>query len=179
METGNPESGQALGRDYRMTIAPALRQADIFYQFTEPQLECLADICQEKTYPLGEIIFPENSPSDELYIISRGEVEIVLDPALVSDRPHASARPTTIAVLRRGQSFGEIALVDQGIRSAAARSASTDTHLLIIPREKLMQLCEADPVLGYRLMRNLAADLATKLRNTDLRIRGILLAGGA
>jgi hypothetical protein len=38
-----------------------------------------------------------------------------------------------------------------------------------------MDLCERDPALGFRLMRNLAADLATKIRNTDLRIREELL----
>ena len=36
-------------------------------------------------------------------------------------------------------------------------------------------LCETYPQLGYRLMYNLAADLAMKIRNTDLRIREQLL----
>jgi CRP-like cAMP-binding protein len=87
--------------------------------------------------------------------------------------------PVTIATLRRGQSFGEVALVDQGLRSATARCAQHNTHLLLIPREKLMTLCDTYPQLGYRLMRNLAADLALKIRNTDLRIREELLYGGA
>jgi hypothetical protein len=34
-----------------------------------------------------------------------------------------------------------------------------------------MLLCDTYPQLGYRLMRNLAADLAMKIRNTDLRVR--------
>jgi CRP-like cAMP-binding protein len=162
-----------------MHIVPILKQADIFYGFSDRQLERVASICKRKVFRLGETIFLENSPNDELYIISRGEIEIVLDPALVSESENPPARPTTIAILRRGQSFGEIALVDQGIRSAGARSASGKTELLVIPRAQLMALCEQDTELGYRLMRNLAADLATKLRNTDLRIRGILLAGEA
>jgi hypothetical protein len=40
-----------------------------------------------------------------------------------------------------------------------------------------MSLCEADPLLGFRLMHNLAADLALKIRNTDLRVREQLLYG--
>ena len=52
-----------------------------------------------------------------------------------------------------------------------ARSAQVDTHLIIIPRDKLMLLCDTYPQLGYRLMRNLAADLAMKIRHTDLQVR--------
>jgi len=99
----------------------------------------------------------------------------LLDPSLVGDRAGSASRPTTIATLGRGQCFGEVALVDQGLLSASARSASHETRLLIIPRQSLMDLCERDPALGFRLMRNLAADLATKIRNTDLLIREELL----
>jgi CRP-like cAMP-binding protein len=84
-------------------------------------------------------------------------------------------KETAVARLRRGQSFGEVALVDEGLRSATARASQKDTRLLIIQREKLIILCETYPQLGYRLMYNLAADLAMKIRNTDLRIREQLL----
>jgi CRP-like cAMP-binding protein len=80
----------------------------------------------------------------------------------------------TIATLRRGQSFGEVALVDQGLRSALARCSQPDTVLIAIERDKLMLLCNNYPLLGYRLMRNLAADLAMKIRNTDLQVREFL-----
>jgi CRP-like cAMP-binding protein len=161
-----------------MSFLGILRQADILYELTLDQLEKVAAICQERTLAVGEVIFEENSSSDELYVIARGEVEILIDPSLVSDRPDTHAQPATIATLRRGQSFGEIALVDQGLRSATARAAHPDTLVVSIPRAALMELCAADPVLGFRLMRNLAADLALKIRNTDLRIREQLLYGG-
>ena len=72
---------------------------------------------------------------------------------------------------------GEVALVDEGLRSATVRSAQKDTILLILPRDKVIMLCETYPQLGYRLMYNLAADLAMKIRNTDLQIRETLLYG--
>ena len=152
-----------------------LQQADIFFGFTPEQLAMVGEICREEAFKLGQIIFEENSSSDELYLIARGEVEILIDPALVSDRSDTPSQPTTIATLRRGQSFGEIALVDQGLRSATARSASQDTFLLVIPRDELMAICDTNPELGYHLMKNLAADLALKIRSTDLTIREKLL----
>jgi CRP-like cAMP-binding protein len=154
-----------------------LKNSDIFYQFDETQLELVANLCQERTLKTGEIIFWEGSKSDELYIIADGVIDILVNPDLVSDKPGEDHQPVTIATLRRGQSFGEIALVDRGLRSATARIAHDNTRLLIIPSDKLMATCEKHPDLGYRLMLNLAADLALKIRSASLRIREELLYG--
>lgn len=158
------------------TLINFLKQSDIFYKFSATQLELVTNLCQEIIFQEGETIFRENSEGKELYVIAQGEVDILINPALVG-RPAASdgQKETRIATLRRGQSFGEVALVDEGLRSATARAAQKDTRLLIIPRDKIIMLCETYPQLGYRLMNNLAADLAMKIRNTDLRIREQLL----
>jgi CRP/FNR family cyclic AMP-dependent transcriptional regulator len=156
-------------------IVNYLKQSDIFYQFTPTQLELVANLCQEVVFQAGEIILKENSSSQELYIITQGEVEILLNPALIDASDMDKDIGSVIATLRRGQSFGEVALVDEGLRSATARAAQKDTHLLAISRDKLIMLCETYPQLGYRLMYNLAADLAMKIRNTDLRMREQLL----
>jgi CRP-like cAMP-binding protein len=147
-----------------------LKQSDIFYQFTPTQLELVANLCREVSFAEGDIIFRENSSSKELYVIVQGEVDILFNSNEMDKKGD-----TVIANLRRGQSFGEIALVDEGLRSASARAAENDTKLLVIGRDKLVMLCEAYPHLGYRLMYNLAADLAMKIRNSGLRIRDQLL----
>ncbi|MBN1202366.1 MAG: cyclic nucleotide-binding domain-containing protein [Anaerolineae bacterium] len=152
-----------------MPITSILKNADIFYELTNTQLELVASICEERTYQTGDVVFAENTAGDELYVIAEGEVEIQLDPAMIGEDDDIG--PRTIATMRRGQSFGEVALVDQGLRSAAARCTRHNTQLLIVPRDKLMLLCDTYPQLGYRLMRNLAADLAMKIRNTDLQVR--------
>lgn len=156
-----------------MSVITYLKQTDVFYEMTPTQLELIASICSERTYQVGDIVFEENTTGHELYIIAKGEVEIQVDPALV--QPEDRSGSQTIATLRRGQSFGEVALVDEGMRSARARASQSDTHLIIIPRDKLMLLCDTYPQLGYRLMRNLAADLAMKIRNTDLQVREYMM----
>jgi len=151
-----------------------LKQSDIFYQFTPTQLELVANLCQEMTFNSGEVIFQENSSSKELYVIVQGEVDILITRSTTGSLSTTKSE-TAVARLRRGQSFGEVALVDEGLRSATARAAQKDTRLLVISRDKIIMLCETYPQLGYRLMYNLAADLAMKIRNTDLRIREQLL----
>ena len=79
--------------------------------------------------------------------------------------------PAVLTELREGQVFGEVALVDQGLRSATVRVNRTNTLLLRIERERLMRLCDTYPELGYKIMKNLAADLAMKIRNTGLTFR--------
>jgi CRP-like cAMP-binding protein len=157
-------------------IAPILRHADIFEDLTPTQVELIASISTMAEYQMGELIFVENAASAELYVVADGEVEIQIDPSIVAreniDRP---SELKTIAAFRRGQSFGEIALLDQGLRSATARCAKNETRLVVIPRDKLIQLCDTYPQLGYRLMYNLASDLALKIRNTDMKIREQLL----
>lgn len=154
-----------------MSVVSVLRQAEIFDEMTTTQLELIASICEERQYDTGDMVFAENTVGSELYVIANGEVDILVDPALVGVTPKDANGPRTIATLRRGQSFGEVALVDEGRRSAAARCTQHDTRLVVIPRDKLMLLCDTYPPLGYRLMRNLAADLAMKIRNTDLQVR--------
>ena len=160
-----------------MSIAVVLGLADIFEDVGEAQLELVASFCTERTYKAEEIIFMEMAASDELYVIADGWVEIRVDPGLIGGQP--TGEMETIAVLRRGQSFGEMSLVDQGLRSASAHAVASDTadktRLVIIPRDKLMDMCSACTGLGFLLMRNLAADLAMKIRNNDLVIREQLM----
>lgn len=149
-----------------------LKQADIFYEFTNTQIALVSSIANERTFEPNTIIFEENTPGDDLFIIADGEVVIQVNPAVLGK--DATTGPQTIATLRRGQSFGEVSLVDEGLRSARAKSDADGARLVVIPREKLMRLCDSYPQLGYRLMRNLAADLAMKIRNTDLQVREYL-----
>jgi CRP/FNR family cyclic AMP-dependent transcriptional regulator len=156
-------------------LVSILKQADIFDGMNNTQLELISLLCSEKTFNSGDIIFHEGAMSSELYVITEGAVEIQVNPALVSSHPEQPLPDTTIVTLTRGQNFGEIALVDHGVRSATARAAQRNTSVLILDSIKLLELCESYPELGYRLMANMALDMALKLRNTDMFIRGRLL----
>lgn len=147
-----------------------LEQIDIFQELDSSQLDLIEQICHEKSYAQGDIIFKENLASNEFYIIAEGEIEIQVDPDTIGDGSDIH-EPTTIAVLRRGQSFGEVALVDPGVRSASARCRSGSSKLLVIERKDFMKLLESNYEMGYVIMRNLAADLALKIRQTNLMVR--------
>lgn len=151
-----------------------LEQVDIFEELTAAQLDLIEKICVEKSYNQGEVIFEENSPSREFYIITDGEVEIQIDPDTIGDGTD-SYQPTTIATLRRGQSFGEVAIVDPGVRSASAKCGTETCRVLVIDRTDFLKLLENDYQMGYIVMRNFAADLSLKIRQTNLLVRESLM----
>jgi CRP-like cAMP-binding protein len=148
-----------------------LEKVDIFDELDKDRLERISNICVEHRYNQGDLIFEQNTISDGLYIILGGEVDILMDQHDPSGAGSAPAGATAIARLRRGQSFGEVALVDEGMRTATARAVQPETRLLMLRRVDLMELCHEDYELGFMLMRNLAGDLAMKIRQTDLRMR--------
>jgi CRP-like cAMP-binding protein len=169
LECPQPEIGEK-GGFMQQSISAILSVTDIFDTFTETQLELVASLCEPNTYQTGDILLRENDQTTELYVIARGGVEVIMNPTVVG----TDLDETEMAVLtelRQGQVFGEVALVDQGIRSATIRVSQASTLLLRIDRHRLMQLCDTYTDLGYKLMKNLAADLAFKIRNTDLTIR--------
>ncbi len=152
------------------SISAILKVTDIFDTFTETQLQLVASICQASTYQASDILLKENEQSTELYVIARGGVEVMMNPTYVGDDVDEDEM-VLLTELRQGQVFGEVALVDQGMRTATIRVSQANTLILQIDRRRLMQLCDAYPEMGYKLMKNLAADLAFKIRNTDLTIR--------
>lgn len=154
------------------SVRTILTTTEIFDNFNDAQLTLVAALCTPVTYNQGHVLLSENEQSDDMYIIGRGGVEVLVNPSAVGAagvrEPEA---PIVLTELRQGQVVGEVALVDQGVRSATIRVSRDDTLLLRLRRDQLMRLCETYPVLGYKLMRNLASELATKIRNTDWLVR--------
>jgi CRP-like cAMP-binding protein len=74
----------------------------------------------------------------------------------------------SIVTLGKGQIFGEVALVDEGPRTASARCIADGTRLWVAKRADFISLCEKDTSIGFLVMKNIAADLSFKLRLVNL-----------
>jgi CRP/FNR family transcriptional regulator, cyclic AMP receptor protein len=147
--------------------ARTLGDSDLTYGLVPHQIARLATIAEMRAYHPGTLVCDEHERSDELYIIDSGSLEIWLDPASIG-RPGQPHR--RIAELQAGQTCGELALLDQGVRSAQVRAGSHGARLVAFKRHQLIGLCDEDTMIGYRLMRNLAGVLALRLRIQDMRL---------
>jgi hypothetical protein len=93
--------------------AKALAGINIFAGLGEPALEQLANIATEEAHKLGEFVFHEGSPGDGLYLILSGKVRI--------SREVAGMGEEALAILKAGETFGEMSIIDGSPRSADAR----------------------------------------------------------
>jgi CRP/FNR family cyclic AMP-dependent transcriptional regulator len=157
-----------------MSVAEYLQQSELFSGLTPEQVEQIAALGQEGAYNAGDVIIREGDPSDEIYIICSGMVEVDVSRGTIPDVP-GPPQMTSIVRLGQGQVFGEMALVDRGVRSATVRCVRDGTVLYVIPCQAFWALCNGDHDIGYVVMHNIAADLSFKLRHRNLQVR---LTGG-
>lgn len=148
-------------------VRDVLGRVDIFRGLTPEELLEVAQICSARSYRKGEVVIEEDAEGDDLYIIHRGLVEVLIR----TRGPEGKVRQTPINTLWAGRSFGEMVLVGGGKRSATVRCIE-DCLLLILNRFDFGHLCERNPRIGYRVMRNIAEDLVYKLRSSSLLLRG-------
>jgi SulP family sulfate permease len=119
---------------------------------------------EARSLAAGEVVFRAGARADELYLIRRGIVRIVLP--LADDSHH------NLAAFGRGNFFGELAFLDGGVRSADAL-ATTATDLFVLSRARFDQMAQANPEVGMRVFAELARAIALRLRRSDAEIRAL------
>lgn len=144
-----------------MDLLTLMQTVALFEGLTEAQLSRLVEISDEEIFGEDEVIFAQGEIGDRLYFVVEGQVEVRL--SMGPNQPERSQ-----VFLGRGQAVGEMALLDQGPRSASIVSGQNGTVLRSISHETFTELCSVDTAIGYVIMRNIARDLSVKLRHTNL-----------
>jgi len=147
-----------------MDIIQLLYEVDLFAGLTEDELGLVADICHQREFKRGDLLASEGKYGDSMFVITEGFVEVLLEG--LSDR-----QARVIINLGPGQLIGEMALLDQGPRSATVRAISEPTIVQVIHRDDFEKLCQENTHIGYVVMRNLAVDISFKLRHRNLAER--------
>jgi SulP family sulfate permease len=139
-----------------------LHEIDLFAGRKEETLAALAACMQQRSIKAGERIFSRGDTEDDLYLIRRGSVRIVL--------PLGVNQGHRVASFARGDFFGEMAFLDRDARSADA-IASTDTDLFVLSRAHFEGFAAEHKQAGLALMQGLARVLAIRLRYTNAEVR--------
>jgi CRP-like cAMP-binding protein len=135
-----------------------LREIPVFHGLTPKQINEVSGLCHERRYKPDETVFKEHAPGEGVFIILSGRVEIFSGGANGNNQP--------LAVLEKGEFFGELSLLDSEKRSATAR-AIDDCRLLAFLRPDLQSLSKRNPQIGYLILSNLARIIAARLRKTN------------
>lgn len=131
-----------------------LERAPVFGGLSRRLLGRLAAALFEKAYAADDIVFREGDPGKGLFIVLDGSV------AITRMTPSGEQR---LATLESGDSFGELALIDDLPRSASARVVAP-SRLLILYRSHFESLVEGDRAVALVVMKNLLRMLAAYVR---------------
>ncbi|MGB3975417.1 MAG: Crp/Fnr family transcriptional regulator [bacterium] len=112
-------------------------------------------------YRAGERIFSEGQLGKEMYVVESGKIRIFLT---------SQNRELTLAVLMRGDFFGEMALLEDLPRSASA-SAMIETRLIAIGKEDFKYLIREHPEIAMKVL----GRFSSRLRDADSLINLLLL----
>jgi CRP-like cAMP-binding protein len=138
-----------------LAIINLLRPLSMFAGLGDGELRKIARLFVQKLYRPGDQLFARGGNGDEAYVVLRGKISIQLEE-----------NATPVAILGDGKIFGELAFLDGAPRAAFA-VASQPSILLVMKRDAFAELVRHEPTLGMIVMRNLAQDLAVKLRGVN------------
>lgn len=116
-------------------------------------------------YKKGAVLFREGEDGDEMFIVQSARVAI--------KKRLKDGGDTTLAVLEKGDFFGEMAILERLPRSATAEVVE-DGDLIKIDSEVFGDMIKANPEIAIRMLRK----YSIRLRETNKQIESIMASGG-
>jgi CRP/FNR family transcriptional regulator, cyclic AMP receptor protein len=132
----------------------ALATVDLFQGLTRKELAEVAGLLKPFRFRQGEVLMEEGDRSGRFYLVTSGEASVI-----VNGRKRLTIGP--------GDYVGEIAVIDEGPRTATVR-AETDVETLSLASFNLRALLKTNAALSYKLL----LETCKKLRATDLNLFG-------
>ncbi|HEX7531105.1 MAG TPA: DUF1003 domain-containing protein [Pyrinomonadaceae bacterium] len=137
--------------------AQSLARIPLFKRLEAHELEHLAEDVDQVNYKAGETIFNEHDLGDGLYVVEAGSVRIWVMDEDVQD--------VTLAELKPGDFFGELAVLDRGERSSTA-TALVDTHLHKLSSDAFQKFLIEHPDAAVDVI----CEIAQRMRQTNLLV---------
>jgi CRP/FNR family cyclic AMP-dependent transcriptional regulator len=140
--------------------ATILGHVALFDGLAPEQIETIAARARQRTYRADEAILHQDDEGKTFYIILQGTVKISMT---LSD-----GNEVFLALLAKGDTFGELSLIDSGLRSADVKTKE-ETTLLMIDQATFDELMNTVP----QFTRNLMKTLSRRLRLANVRIQAL------
>lgn len=137
-----------------MDHSDLLRDCALFSDLTAHELAALGEQTRPRELRRGDVLFEEGDKADELYVVESGRIAIA--------RRSPDGRESMVALMDRGDLFGELALLDGLGRSAQAR-ALEPSIVLAVPYRPIRAIYDARPELLWSVV----ALLAGRVRSVD------------
>ncbi len=152
-------------------IVEVLRNSTLFKSLSKEELVAIASRFDVQTFASGQVIFDDGSAdTNGMYVIRKGSIKIF--KSVVDD----SSRQQAVAVLKEGNFFGEMALLDEEVRSAGA-AALDDCELLFLSRASFNEIIGQNLETAHRILTQIAKVMSRRLRDTNNLFREVVSWG--
>ena len=134
------------------------------------ELQTLANFSNVKRYPGGTFLFHEGDPGDEMYVVLEGQVMI--------SKFIPGGGEEALAILERGDFFGEMSLIDGAPRSADAKAFHGSVTVVAFDQQTLNEVELVDPRASIDFIRLLCQLMCQRLREIDEKITAWRIMSG-
>ncbi len=141
-----------------------LKSIELFKELDDEQVKWVADIAQVREYEKDQLIFTENSPRKDLFIIYTGEVE------LFKRTPFGEEK--RLSFFSKYDFLGEGALMDDYPHSSSARAILKST-IITFERMSINTLFDEQPVIAYKVLAAASMVISRRMRQASTRVVNI------
>jgi CRP-like cAMP-binding protein len=145
-----------------VSLEPLLEKCPLFAGLLPVHLTRMARLARVVEHRKGDFVFRHGDDGDGLFIIVSGAVRISRNVAGIGEE--------ALAVLRDGQHFGEMSLIDDDVPRSADAICHEATTLVKLPKHDLRDLMFVDRELAYELLWRFVRTLAGRLRESNDRL---------
>ena len=122
--------------------AELVPQVPLFAGLSDDEIAAIASLFKARRFTAGDVIIREGSGGAAFYLIDSGEAKVTI-------------RGEEVATLRRGDHFGEIALIDEGVRAATV-TATTELVCHGLTFWEFRPLVQQNGAIGWKLLQSMA-----------------------
>jgi len=145
-----------------------LKKQILLKALTDEELKIIAERVQSKSYPKGQVIFKEGSPTEGIFLVQKGKVEI--------SKTTPDGWQQTLAVFTEGHFFGELSVVeDKELHGATARAVD-NTEVLLLKKDDFKALEESDLKVMYKIMKTIAQVACRNVHSMNERLIKVLIS---
>ena len=139
-------------------IAAVLAETSLFRDLDDDARRALAPEIVPRSYRKGDLIFSQGDQGESLFIVAEGLVKLSLTSLEGAEMVLATLRPPSV--------FGELAVLDEGPRTASARALQVTT-LLALTRPSFLRVLVGNPQLAEALHRSLGTIIRRTLQQAS------------
>jgi CRP/FNR family transcriptional regulator, cyclic AMP receptor protein len=145
----------------RQQLRELLQEVSFSADLPSEVLDAIAASAIVLDLPCGTVVFREGTENFNLYLLCEGSVSLEMCVPARGCIRFMSLGP--------GDMFGWSALLGQGQMTATA-TVEEDAQVIAIPSDRLLDICDTFPSVGYHLMRRMAHSLSQRLLATRLQM---------